>query len=441
MPRDNQLRLFSLTACVLGPETDAEPVRQAHEDHEVGPSGASEDVTDSRVIHPRELCDGAQTLAADGASEPRRYLLRGTGGRLIDVTLGPRPTYDVSNRRTTEPSSLCHSSNIGPGFHSSDSLLSWWTNPPRVVESRPETLRRKLSTYTPARIPSKQWIRIKTFVGELVLASAPTKYGAGELASVISQHVAWCDVIAYELTPKVILNRDVIEQFIAEGCVGLGDGTRSNYRSILFAVAEAVLPPTEVLRRGTPIKASAPSAPYTQTEITALLHSAQSQRTPRQRHGALTLLAAGLGAGLGAEDLLVVRGSDVVTTERTTRVRVQGRRPRKVIVLTHWADRLQVLADTVEGGWLFLPNRQSTRYKATANFIKSLSTGGDTPSFSTQRLRATWICHHLSAGTPLPNLVEAAGVTTLHPFARYLQFLPLIDTAESEPWFRGERGK
>ena len=300
-------------------------------------------------------------------------------------------------------------------------------------------LEKKLSTYTPANIPSKRWVRIKSFVKKLVLASASTKYGANELASVISQHVAWCDVIAYELTPAVVLNRDVIEQFIAQGCAGLGDGTRSNYRSILFAVAEAVLPPTQILRRGKPIKGSAPSVPYTQTEITALLHSAQSQHTPYQRHGALTLLAAGLGAGLGAEDLLVVRGTDVTTTENTTRVSVEGRRPREVIVFTRWADRLQVLADAVEGGWLFLPNRQSTRYKATANFIKSLSTGGDTPTFSTQRLRATWVCHHLNIGTPLPNLVKAAGVTTLHPFARYLKFLAEVEASQAEPWFQGDR--
>jgi len=44
----------------------------------------------------------------------------------------------------------------------------------------------------------------------------------------------------------------------------------------------------------------------------------------------------------------------------------------------------------------------------------------------TQRLRATWIVRHLAAGTPVVELMQAAGVESLEAFTRYVKFVPRV---------------
>jgi hypothetical protein len=42
---------------------------------------------------------------------------------------------------------------------------------------------------------------------------------------------------------------------------------------------------------------------------------------------------------------------------------------------------------------------------------------------TSQRLRATWIVHHLDAGVPVVTLMRAAGVESLESFTRYVRFV------------------
>ena len=45
-------------------------------------------------------------------------------------------------------------------------------------------------------------------------------------------------------------------------------------------------------------------------------------------------------------------------------------------------------------------------------------------------MRATWIVTHLTAGSPVKALVEAAGVDSLEALTRYLRFVPDADVAD-----------
>ena len=64
-------------------------------------------------------------------------------------------------------------------------------------------------------------------------------------------------------------------------------------------------------------------------------------------------------------------------------------------------------------------------------------THGHAPHLTAQRLRATWIVHHLTVGTPLSALMDAAGVMSLEAFTRYLRFVPSAEITEARRWLRG----
>ncbi len=51
-------------------------------------------------------------------------------------------------------------------------------------------------------------------------------------------------------------------------------------------------------------------------------------------------------------------------------------------------------------------------------------------------MRATWMVTHLTAGSPVKALVEAAGVDSLEALTRYLRFVPDADVAAYRAAFR-----
>lgn len=441
-PNPNQLELFSSR-----PGFVFESVPDSYQGDEIGPSASVGDIAQCRVCNANQTSGLTKTSVIKSFNEAASHFLRSSSGRLLDVTVGPAPTKHVAGWWSADSLTPGHIHTIGSQVGSSADLPGWCLYTPyevNVASKELSSLSSAPKRYTPAKVSTERWARIEPFVTNLVIAAVATEevsYAELELYSVLSQHVAWCEVQGYELKPEQVFNRNVIGTFINKLPKTYSDGTRSNYRSMLRKVAEAVLPPDQVVRSGPAIKASSPSRPYSETEITALLVFSENQNTNLERHGALTLLAAGLGAGLAAEDLRVIRGTDVRTADGVTTVHVDGRRHREVVALDRWSYQLQTLADAAGERWLFLPNRNSSRKKATSNFVKRLSGELGSLTFSTQRLRATWVCHHLTIGTPLPTLVNAAGVTTLHPFARYVGFIPDVDEETAQAWLTGERSR
>lgn len=64
------------------------------------------------------------------------------------------------------------------------------------------------------------------------------------------------------------------------------------------------------------------------------------------------------------------------------------------------------------------------------------STGTERPR--SDRLRATWLVRHLAAGTPMKALMQAAGVSKFENLARYLQYIPELDTQQYRALLRME---
>ena len=73
-----------------------------------------------------------------------------------------------------------------------------------------------------------------------------------------------------------------------------------------------------------------------------------------------------------------------------------------------------------------MPGR--TTYKNLLSGFVEHTVGEERPR--SNRLRATWIVAHLRARTDMRALMEAAAVSKFENLARYLQFVPELDTTE-----------
>ncbi|MEZ5272921.1 MAG: hypothetical protein R2694_11520 [Ilumatobacteraceae bacterium] len=269
----------------------------------------------------------------------------------------------------------------------------------------------KIDNYTP-KIPAAHWDAIGPFVREAVREGEPsTPYHAGVLMAVVTAHVRWAWMRGEPLERRSMFDRYLIEEFTQIGCPATwSPGSRGNGRSVLFRIAEALLGPDARTPRLAALPPAEPISPYSQVEVASLRSWADTQSTATRRRDAMALLALGAGAGLATEDILPLRVGDVRDRDGALVVHVQGRRERNVPVLAGWCDDLQrVLVDDPEA-FVFRPGRTGVGKNSVTNFVSS--TGGlNKPS--SQRLRATWIVHHLTAGTPMKAFMAAAGVQSL----------------------------
>lgn len=294
----------------------------------------------------------------------------------------------------------------------------------------------RIDGYTPDMDPA-HWAVIESFVRAAVTEAQPsTPYRASALLGAVAALTHWSWMGGIPLEPAAVLDRWNIERFITEGATTWSPASRGNRRSVLFRVSEALLGHEARTPRVAPLPPSDPSKPYDAAELVAFRSWAASQATEAKRRDSAVLLALGGGAGLATEDLLAVRRRHVTEVDGVAVVAVAGRRPRQVPVLAAWADTLaEAVAETDADGYAFRPGR-SGRTKNSVSNLLGKTDGATKPQ--PQRLRATWIVHHLAVGTPVKPLMAAAGVKSLEALTRYLRFVPDADPAEALHRLRGE---
>jgi hypothetical protein len=84
---------------------------------------------------------------------------------------------------------------------------------------------------------------------------------------------------------------------------------------------------------------------------------------------------------------------------------------------------------TPRDSYAFRENHTANYPNLISSFVVRSSSMRVRPT--SQRLRATWIVHHLSAGVPVATLMRAAGVESLEAFTRYVRFAS-IDPGHTE---------
>ncbi|MCE7005053.1 hypothetical protein LWC34_19795 [Kibdelosporangium philippinense] len=294
-------------------------------------------------------------------------------------------------------------------------------------------MERRIATYVPRDAPPA-WDRVAAGVRSLVSQASPgVPYETAELMSVLARLAMFCD--GHGITSAAEwLEPTTIDWFLDLGCTAVSSHTRATYRAKLRRLTEAI----HGVDGAKPIALSATdtSRPYTTRELAGLWSWARGQPTSALRAGCTQLLALSLGCGLAADEVIALRAGCVRTVSNgVVVVEVIGRRARLVVCRQRWEAVLAELASAAGSGFFFRPNAIRAK-NLVSNFLARAHRGPTTPPVKLSRLRDTWIVEHLTAGTPLPVLVAAAGLDGLSSLDRLLPHLPSVGADRAEKHLR-----
>ena len=220
--------------------------------------------------------------------------------------------------------------------------------------------------------------------------------------------------------PAVLLDRDVIEAYVVVGCATLATSTKATYRSVLYRLADAV---GSRGARGVALSGAPAARPYDEAERRALRAIALAQRDEQRRASAMAMLCLGVGAGLRPGELVALRGGDIVNSGDTVVVGVDGGYGRRVPVASRYAPDLWAIARRCGAGPVFRPGTPGRDYKNfVGEFARDLVADPAAPHLSMRRGRASFLCDHLAASTPLGVLLDIAGIAEVESLARYARW-------------------
>lgn len=269
-------------------------------------------------------------------------------------------------------------------------------------------------------LPAEDWALVRDTVLAVTERVLPQlTYPAAALVNAVAHHVDWAvNVAGYECDAATIFRRDVIGAGVA-AMYTAHSSSMGRRRSILLRVGETL----GVIAVPTPLPslaAASPTLPYREAEIDELHRWADTQRD-REGDSARALLALGLGCGLPTRDICAVRHTDVASDGSS--VHVHGATPRLIPVADDWGDELAELRTRATDPELalFRPGATWSRNIVTVFVARS---HGSARGPSTQRMRSTWLVRRLADGTPMQDLLSAAGLASMDALVRYEKFLP-----------------
>lgn len=251
-------------------------------------------------------------------------------------------------------------------------------------------------------------------------------------------YLAYRAGMGFSLSGGDLFSPASIVDYVANRTPTVGPAAKAQYQRSLREVAFAVLGPAVSPPEPVVIGARDPQPPYTARDVVVLKGRAAGAPTQAVRDDLTTVIAGGLGAGLGAGDWRHLRGTDVVVDGGGVLVRVPGAKPRDVPVLAGWEDVVAAAARRVGDGYLVRPRARTRTGRAVLDRLITVAVSGDNPKLNAQRLRATWIVWHLCSRTPLDVLATAAGIDRgdSGAIARYLRFVPDMDASEARSLLR-----
>jgi hypothetical protein len=179
--------------------------------------------------------------------------------------------------------------------------------------------------------------------------------------------------------------------------------------------------------------------PYPPDQAQRYVQSIAAQPTPRLRRSLASILYLGLGCGLDTRDLGWVRGTDVHRDDNGVHATViGGARPRTVTALAAYECRIEALADGDAERLLIGGRFKPYRNNVTSDPLSRMIVDETLPKLVVGRLRSTWLLGHLNRRTPLPLLMEQAGLKTVRPLEDLLEFADPFDDSQRSAWMRAE---
>ena len=289
----------------------------------------------------------------------------------------------------------------------------------------------RVRRYTPNAIRPEDWALVAEFTRQVALDLHPVEpRRATEAMRTLSQFVVWAHRQGLPLEREAIFTPDVVERFIAVGCTHLALSSQGTRRADLRRFSMQLTrhapwaPLPKLLRPEYTIR------PYTQDEVERLLDVARSQRTPllRRRFGAL--LALGLGTGCYPRELRMVTTDNLLDRHGHLCLAVPGARARIIPVTPpHDVTLAQIRQEDPGSGILGFTTKDWDR-APLGHLLEKVDRPPDCPDLKIQRLRATWLLHHLENKVHLNGLAQMAGLTSWKTFSHVMRFLSPITDAD-----------
>lgn len=266
------------------------------------------------------------------------------------------------------------------------------------------------------KLPEDVWHAIRPYVLDLAERAEPrVPYKREDLLPALSRLAAYAFRVGYPLEDSYVLDPFSIDQFVLHHLVGYNRASRNTMRARVRRVSEAMLGADAAATFVTLGKADA-ARPYSSDEVVGLHAWARHQPTQERSSSALALLALGIGAGLTGAEIIAQRLEAIEVGPESLSVILPQRR---VVVTSEWRPALQARIEFMNGeGWAF----RSEQRGGNANLITDFVARAGSVPLQARRMRATWVVHHLDAGTSLRRLLAMAGMSSAEALDRYLPF-------------------
>ncbi|MDT0213941.1 tyrosine-type recombinase/integrase [Rothia sp. ARF10] len=239
--------------------------------------------------------------------------------------------------------------------------------------------------------------------------------------------VRWAILNAEPITRENLLSTRTRNRFLNLGVNDLTETSRRNYRCRLDIIATALSGTPVVPATTKTLIHAEPVEPLSDQEVATLWIWANGLRPEKRRQRVIGSMVLSIGCGLRSSELVRVRVSDVHADAHGVHVSVIGKDGmRSVTCARAWEDRLLDLIDGQASEWLLTSPWRMT--PATARGLQSALAQAQRTTeapvrFSPRSLRNTWLVLRLAEGTPIPTLLEAAGVEAIEALKPFLQFI------------------
>ncbi|WP_329069946.1 hypothetical protein [Streptomyces sp. NBC_01429] len=285
-------------------------------------------------------------------------------------------------------------------------------------------MERRIAQYRPVNAPPA-WEHVADEVRATVSRAAPlTTHRARDLLTALTRLAVFAHQLGIPADARRWLEPSMVEHFTATGCLNVKKSCRANYRACLTTIRHAVYGPDLPGGRPVALGASDPSQPYTPHQKAGLWAWAGGQSTDELRRGLRLLLALGLGCGLDTSEVIPLRGPDIrVLDDGTCVLAVRGRRARLVICSRPYERTLADAARHAQERFLFRPGCFARKSNTITDLVYRTNQDPRVPRLVMGRCRATWLVERMNVPIPLPVLLAAAGLDSLHALSRLLPYL------------------